>query len=95
MVTILIKVLLGYLVAVNLLLFGLMFYDKHQAVKNKWRVPESRLLALAVLGGGLGGFIASRLFHHKTRKVYFTMCFAVGMIELLAILIWLITINSR
>lgn len=94
-IKILVKVLLGYLVIVNLVLFFLMLYDKRQAVKNAWRVPEARLLGLAVIGGGLGGFIASRLFHHKTRKIYFTLCFAVGMIELLAILVWLVTINSR
>ena len=33
-----------YLIAVNLYLFCLMGYDKYQAVKQGWRVPEANLL---------------------------------------------------
>ena len=57
-----------YLLIANLYLFGLMGYDKYQAVKKKWRVPEWNLLFMGLIGGGIGGLIAQRVFHHKTRK---------------------------
>ncbi|MFV0558495.1 MAG: DUF1294 domain-containing protein [Enterococcus sp.] len=69
-----------YLVIVNLYLFGLMFYDKRQAVKQKWRVPESNLLFMGIIGGGLGGLLAQRIFRHKTLKVKFTICFIIGIV---------------
>ncbi|MEW3486802.1 DUF1294 domain-containing protein, partial [Enterococcus entomosocium] len=43
-----------YLIAVNLYLFCLMGYDKYQAVKQGWRVPEANLLFMGAIGGGLG-----------------------------------------
>ncbi|MGX7198998.1 DUF1294 domain-containing protein [Enterococcus nangangensis] len=85
-----VNILLGYLLVVNLFLFCLMGFDKYRAIHHGWRVPEAHLLGLAMLGGGLGGFIASRLFHHKTRKIYFTLAFALGMLELLIVLWWLV-----
>ncbi|EQC80625.1 Protein of unknown function DUF1294 [Enterococcus sp. HSIEG1] len=57
-----------YLLIANLYLFGLMGYDKYQAVRKKWRVPEWNLLFMGLIGGGIGGLIAQRVFHHKTRK---------------------------
>ena len=35
------------------------------------RVPETALLALAVLGGSVGGMLGMILFRHKTRKPAF------------------------
>ena len=37
------KFLSLYLIVINLGGFILMGYDKRKAVKNKWRVPESRM----------------------------------------------------
>ena len=66
-----------YLLIANLYLFGLMGYDKYQAVRKKWRVPEWNLLFMGLIGGGIGGLIAQRVFHHKTRKrkFYIFFCF--------------------
>lgn len=69
-----------YLIIVNVYLFGLMFYDKRQAVKNRWRVPESNMLFMGLIGGGLGGLVAMHLFHHKTRKLKFTICYIIGIL---------------
>ena len=35
-----------------------MGYDNRKAVKNKWRVPESRMFLTAALGGSIGFVIA-------------------------------------
>jgi len=69
-----------YLLIANLYLFGLMGYDKYQAVRKKWRVPEWNLLFMGLIGGGIGGLIAQRVFHHKTRKRKFYIFFAFGLI---------------
>jgi len=45
--------------------------DKLRAKKGGWRIPEKTLLALALLGGGVGAFLGMRLFHHKTRHPKF------------------------
>ncbi|MDR0920919.1 MAG: DUF1294 domain-containing protein [Lactobacillales bacterium] len=76
----------SYLIIVNVYLFVLMFVDKQRAVQHKWRIPESQLLILGIIGGGLGGLLAQRLFHHKTRKVYFTVCFLIGIVVLFTLI---------
>lgn len=52
----------------NLAVFGIYAFDKVAARNGDWRVRESTLLWLAVLGGGIGAFLAQRLLRHKTRK---------------------------
>ena len=64
-------VLLGYLVLVNVIAFTVFGADKAKARKQKWRVPEKTLFALALLGGSLGAFLGMHVFHHKTKHWYF------------------------
>ena len=52
----------------NLVVFGVYAYDKAAARNGDWRVRESTLLWLALLGGGIGAFLGQRLLRHKTRK---------------------------
>ena len=46
-------------------------FDKLQARKRRWRVPEPFLLGIAGIGGAPGAFLAMELFHHKTRHMNF------------------------
>ena len=71
---------LGYLLLINLLLFLLMGIDKRAAKRKKWRIPERRLLTLGIIGGGIGGILGMLVFHHKTHRIYFTICYVVNMI---------------
>lgn len=61
-----IYVLLIYLAIVNAAGFLLMFIDKQKARKRKWRIPESTLLGVALIGGSLGSLIGMYTFRHKT-----------------------------
>ena len=72
--------LLGYFLGLNLFLFILMGMDKRAARRNKWRIPERRLLTLGIIGGGIGGILGMIVFHHKTHRIYFTICYVVNII---------------
>ena len=63
---IVLRLLLYYLLAVNLLTFIVYGLDKKKAQKKKWRIPEATLLFLAALGGSPAALLAMRLFRHKT-----------------------------
>ena len=71
---------LGYVLLINLLLFILMGMDKRAAKRKKWRIPERRLLTLGIIGGGIGGILGMLVFHHKTHRIYFTICYVVNII---------------
>jgi uncharacterized membrane protein YsdA (DUF1294 family) len=58
----------GYVVAVNLLAYAAMAFDKARARNNLRRIPESTLLNLAMVGGSLGTVIAQQTIRHKTHK---------------------------
>ena len=67
------KWLLFYLLLINAAGFFLFFLDKRRAVRNRWRIPESRLWAAALLGGSIGCLAGMYLFHHKTKHKKFTV----------------------
>ena len=83
------KVSAVYYAVVNVLLFIFMGIDKRRAIKDKWRIKEATLLTMGLIGGGIGGFIGMKLFHHKTRKWYFYVVFAIGVILHTALLLML------
>ena len=60
-----------YLLIINALGLLIMLADKEKAKKHQWRIPESTLLTVAVLGGSVGCYAGMRVFHHKTRKPKF------------------------
>ncbi len=75
-----------YAVAVNVASLIMMGVDKRRAIKRAWRIPESTLFVLAIIGGSIGSIIGMHLFHHKTRHWYFLY----GMPVILALQIVLI-----
>ena len=80
----------AYLIAVNLILFILMARDKAAARAGGRRTPETALLALAVIGGSLGGLLAMALFRHKSRKPVFRIGFPLILICQLLLAAWLL-----
>lgn len=60
-----------YVAVVNVISFIVMGVDKRRAVKRAFRVPESTLFVLAIIGGSIGSIAGMHLFHHKTRHWYF------------------------
>ena len=60
-----------YIIAVNIISFIVMGMDKRRAQKRAWRIPDSTLFVLAIIGGSIGSILGMHLFHHKTRHWYF------------------------
>lgn len=66
-----ITLIIIYLVVINFISFMMMGLDKYKAKKRAWRIPESTLFVLALIGGSIGSIAGMHLFHHKTRHWYF------------------------
>ena len=50
-----------YLLAINAVAFIMYGIDKYKAKKAKWRIPETTLLLLAVLGGSIGAWVGMKV----------------------------------
>ncbi|MEZ3507491.1 MAG: DUF1294 domain-containing protein [Lachnospiraceae bacterium] len=87
-----ITLIIIYLVTVNCLSFIIMGVDKHKARKRAWRIPESTLFVLALIGGSLGSIAGMHLFHHKTRHWYFL--YGMPAILIFQILLVLLLVTS-
>ncbi|MCV9885154.1 DUF1294 domain-containing protein [Metabacillus halosaccharovorans] len=80
---------LVYYLLVNIICFFLMGSDKKRAIRGEWRIKESTLWLFALLGGAIGGYIAMKVYRHKTKHTSFTVFFpliAIGHIILLVYL---------
>ena len=75
------KILLVYLLLVNATGFLLMLVDKYKAKRNLWRIPESTLIGIALIGGSIGAIAGMKLFRHKTKHAKFY----IGLPVILAI----------
>lgn len=60
------KILAVWLVIINFISVIVCIADKSRAKHGKWRVRESTLWALTILGGGAGMYFTMRLIRHKT-----------------------------
>ena len=60
------RIIIIYLLVINIATFFTYGIDKWKAKKSKWRIRETSLLALAVLGGSIGAWLGMKVWHHKT-----------------------------
>lgn len=60
--------------------------DKSAAQTGKWRIRESSLHLVGLLGGWPGALLAQRFFHHKTRKTSFQVLFWLTVVGNCAVL---------
>lgn len=60
-----------YLTVINVVTFLLYGIDKFKAQRSRWRIPESVLLGLAVVGGSVGAWLGMMVWHHKTQHKKF------------------------
>lgn len=65
------KILLGYIIIINILGYWSMWSDKKRAIQKKYRISEKTLFTIAILGGSLGSIIGMNTCRHKTKHWYF------------------------
>ena len=78
------------LLAVNLISFFLMKWDKARAAKGARRIPEKTLFIAAGCFGALGGTLGMFLCRHKTKHWYFRLFFPLMLAVQAAALILII-----
>ena len=78
------------LLAVNLISFFLMKWDKARAAKGARRIPEKTLFIAAGCFGALGGTLGMFLCRHKTKHWYFRLFFPLMLAVQAAVLILII-----
>lgn len=66
---------IAYIAVMSLILCILMYSDKKKARERKWRISESTLFTVAILGGAIGGVLGMYLFRHKTKHNSFAFGF--------------------
>lgn len=72
-----VKYILPAINVVTLLIYG---FDKFKAKVGGWRIPESTLIVLGLIGGGIGGLIGMFIFRHKTKKNLFLISNLIGSV---------------
>ena len=60
-----------YLAVINVVTFFMYGIDKWKAKNSKWRIRETALLGLAVLGGSIGAWLGMKVWRHKTQHKKF------------------------
>ena len=86
-----IEALLYYLIGINIVTFLVYGIDKWKAKRSKWRIPETTLLGLAIIGGSIGAWFGMKAWHHKTMHKKFKY----GLPLILIAQIALIALTSR
>lgn len=80
----------SYLIAINLVMFASMMWDKRQSMQQKkfqWRIPNNYLYFLGAVGGAASGLVATRLFRHKTLSRDFNF-FLVAALLIHIFILW-------
>lgn len=77
-----------YIIAINIVTFLVMGLDKWKAKRGSWRIQESALFTFVIFGGGIGGILGMKVFHHKTKKFKFQIGFPLILILEVAFLIY-------
>ena len=67
------RILIIYLLLINVIAFAMYGIDKRKAMKDQWRIPEKTLLLAALIGGSIGAFVGMQVFHHKTKHWKFIL----------------------
>jgi uncharacterized membrane protein YsdA (DUF1294 family) len=86
----LLHIALIYLAVINVVTFFMYGIDKWKAKKSKWRIRETALLGLAVLGGSIGAWLGMKVWHHKTQHKKFKYGVPAIIIIQLALIVYFI-----
>lgn len=80
-----------YLLAINAITFAVYGIDKLKAKRTKWRIPETTLLLLTVIGGSIGAWLGMKAWHHKTLLKKFRFGVPAILVAQIAIAVYVLT----
>ena len=83
-------ILVLYGIIVNVAGFAAMGIDKGRARRKVWRIPESTLFFIALIGGSIGSLLGMYGFRHKTRHWYFVWGMPAILILQAALILYLL-----
>ena len=84
--------LIYYFAFINLIGIIVNIADKIKAKHNKWRIRESILWIIGILGGATGSYITMLIIRHKTKHKSFMLGMPVLALLNIAIFIYLFKI---
>ena len=87
--------LVAYVAIINTLAFIVYGIDKLKAKKGKWRIPESTLLLLAIIGGSIGAWFGIKVWHHNTLHKKFKYGIPLIVITHIAITVYIFRENIQ
>lgn len=76
-----------YIISINLITFLAFGIDKFKAMHNMWRIKESLLITLMLIGGAVGSHFGMKTFHHKTTKAKFKYIQIISYFSFIIIII--------
>ena len=85
------QLVITFLIILNIVSFLAFGADKWKAKKGKWRIPESTLMVLALVGGSIGAWCGMRVWHHKTMHLKFKYGLPAIILLQLALAVYLCT----
>ena len=91
----LLHICLFYLATINIVAFFIYGIDKWKAKRSKWRISETMLLALAVMGGSIGAWLGMKTWHHKTLHKKFRFGVPLILISQILLLICISNITDK
>lgn len=84
------RIVVYYLIVINILTFLVYGIDKWKARNGKWRISEATLLLLAVIGGSIGAWAGMSVWHHKTLHKKFRYGVPLILIIQVALIIYML-----
>jgi uncharacterized membrane protein YsdA (DUF1294 family) len=84
------QVIFIYITVMSILAFAMMGIDKRKAHRHKWRISESNLFIVGLLGGGVGVLLGMNFFHHKTKHLKFTLGIPLVVLMNIVLLVYLL-----
>ena len=80
------ETLLYHFVGINVVTFFVFGIDKWKAKQGSWRISETTLLLLAVIGGSIGAWLGMKVWRHKTMHKKFKYGIPLILIAQIAML---------
>lgn len=84
------KILIIYLVIINLIAVILTVFDKSAVRNGNWRISEKTLLIVSALGGSISMLTTMYIVHHKTKKMKYMIGIPAIILAQLSVVIFVL-----